>query len=201
MITFDGNSGAGKSTQCHKIAGLLGVPVFSNQPLKEMSDSYFEAIYEGYQGPIGPILLKAGMIRSMQSTSDDIYKNFILDDHCFGCLHSVYESDNFDAVIDLFVKALTIDDGKEPLASFYLDVPEDISSIRAANRRRRYHKLSLLEVPKSTRSDRGTEDIEYLRFWEYLSSKLPYLHIIDGTQDEDTVTDEMMSILRERRLL
>ena len=89
MVTFDGHSGAGKSTQARKIAGLLGVPVFSNQPLKAIANNYFEAIYEGYQNRIGPIVLEAGMIRSMQSTSDNIYKNFILDDHCFGCLRSV----------------------------------------------------------------------------------------------------------------
>ena len=190
MITFDGHSGAGKSTQSRKIASLLGVDVVLNESLKIMVRNYFRAIYDGYQNHIGPIALEASIIRSMGTS-----KHFIIEDHCFGCLHGVWESDNFDDVLDLFVKILTINNGREPLASFYLDVPLDFSYARIINRKRSGDGLSPTEQPKPVYSN---SDIEYLKFWEYLSSKLPYLYIIGGTQDEDTVTDEIVSILQKK---
>ena len=42
------------------------------------------------------------------------------------------------------------------------------------------------------------QEHEHFNFWEWLASEVPYLHIIDGTQDEETVTSDVVTILGER---
>ena len=123
--------------------------------------------------------------------------NFILVDHFFRTLIQTWQrrEDRIDEVLDLFQSILTCFGGEEPIASFYLHMDGELRE-----RRRFYREANDCKTYQLNRvelSVTNSEDRVFLNLCEYLRSKIPYLHIIDGNQAEEGVSSDIWGILKE----
>ena len=194
IITFDGRSGAGKSTQMGlllehysglnigQIEGKLWTMfeltrlLFNSGDFEHLSDDMTE-------------MLRVGMLYRMIVSSEKKhgYDILILEDF-FGAHFLRFTND-----VRFFREMLTVKSGREPAASFYIDVPHN------ERHRRRFHRAAkhdngIMSTDVDTSvildSDRRTTEE-----WVALSEQIPYLHIIDGTQSIDAVFEEIISII------
>ena len=191
MITFDGISGAGKSTQSNKLGKLLNIPVCTMVPIQNITNEYYRMVVGTHPRGFSYILRDLSIIRTMQLKPHGWKRNIVVDNF-FRSLADFRESKDIEAAIDVFRKSLYIAGGIEPVASFYLDVPR----VKCSERLIRRNNPSLIDFSKAKNPDAERDwDISFQAFWQNLASKLPYLHIIDGTQAEEVVTAEILDIL------
>ena len=203
IITFDGHSGAGKTTQASKIASLLNLKRVVLTSLIRITSEFYVGAVERFPWELSfdNVLRNLSIFRGMQQGQRGWNKGFVLDDDFFKVLVEFRRSKEKAEILNLFRKALVIENGREPDASFYLHVDSAERQTRRIYRDQKdspniYHvdeiKISNTAAP---------QEHEHFNFWEWLASEVPYLHIIDGTQDEETVTSDIVTILGERRLL
>ncbi len=95
------------------------------------------------------------------------------------------------SVLAAFRTLLQAYDGYEPIASFYLTVPTPERRRRLLTRNPKFPR----RMQRTSEEDNST-DAQRLRVAEWLQSKVPYFHIIDGTLSEDIVQNKVMSILK-----
>ena len=206
MITIDGISGAGKSTQSNKLGKLLNIPVCTMVPIQNITNEYYQMVVGTNPRGFSYILRDLSIIRAMQLKPHGRTKQLkphgwhrnIVVDNFFRSLADFHKSDEVETAIDIFRKSLCIDGGMEPAASFYLDVPR-VVSVERLIRRNNPPWFKIGEV-KSPDAEKGW-DIAFQAFWQHLASKLPYLHIIDGTQAEEVVTAEILDILLSEKII
>ena len=194
IITLDGGSGAGKSTQTRlllehynglnigQIEGrfrtMFGLTrlFFNLEEFKYLSDDMTE-------------LLRVGMFYRMMVSNGKKHGYDILIIEEFFWAGFLRLANN----IRFFREMLTAQSGIEPVASFYIDVPDNERAIRRINREAHYHKERVsidLDTGVISNSDRRNTEK-----WVALSEQIPYLHIIDGTQSVDAVFKEIISII------
>ena len=197
MITFDGHSGAGKTTQGYKIAQILGVQTCTLSPMQTITEHYYKAAVGVNPSGFSRILRDAGIIRAMQRGPrgwGQEGKPFVIANGFFRNLLPFRNSDKLDLILDLFRKALYLEGGKEPDASFFLNVSYAECASRVI-----YRNIDGVDELKI--SGKGIEGDESIKFWEYLASKLPYLHIINGAQEKEAVTRDIVGILRQEGII
>ena len=90
----------------------------------------------------------------------------------------VYTNLFYEENLDFIRRCLTFCNMPEPTASFYLDVPDEIRQQRLIVREKR--DISV------------TPDPSLLEKFQFLESRLPYFHIIDGTMPAEAVTNAML---------
>ena len=203
IITFDGHSGAGKTTQANKIAALLNLKYVVLTPLRKIISEFYVEAVERFPWDLSfdNVLRNLSTFRGMQQGRRGWNKGFVLDDDFFKVLVEFHGSQEKVEILNLFRKALVIDNGREPDASFYLHVD---SAERETRRIYRDQKDSpnIYHIDEIKISNTSTpQEHEHFKFWEWLASEVPYLHIIDGTQDEETVTSDIVTILGEKGIL
>ena len=197
MITFDGYSGAGKTTQGYKIAELLGVQSCTLSPMQTITDHYYKAAVGAKPSGFSRILRDVGIIRAMQQGTRCWGQgggHFVIANGFFCNLLPFRNSDRLDLILDLFRKALYLEGGKEPDASFFLNVSYAECASRVI-----YRNIDGVEEVKI--AGKGSEGDESIKFWEYLASQLPYLHIINGAQEKEAVTRDIVGILRQEGII
>lgn len=194
IITIDGRSGAGKSTQTARLlehySGLnieqiegkfwtmfeLTRLLFKSSDFEHLSDDTTE-------------LLRAGILyRMMVSNGKKHGYDILIIEEFFGA-HFL----RFTSNIRFFRDMLTIRSGREPVASFYIDVPNNERHRRTFYRDTNDDKATIsIDIDTSVISD---EDRHNTEKWVALSEQIPYLHIIDGTQSIDAVSKKIISIV------
>ena len=194
IITFDGLSGAGKSTQTKRLvehySGLnvgqiegkfwtmfeLTRLLFNSGDFEHLSDDMTE-------------LLQAGILyRMMVSNGKKHRYDILILEELIGS-HFLRFTNN----IRFFREMLTVKSGVEPAASFYIDVPLNELYRRRFHRAAKHYKGTIsIDVDTSVIPN---EDRRITEKWVALSEQIPYLHIIDGTQSIDAVFEEIISII------
>ena len=177
IITFESISGGGKTTQALPLSKKIDFkPVTFFEELRAVR-ILLDPVREGSRSHIFPLSANTMLLNSV---SESNRKNVIIHDPQFLCyLHPFFK---VGSVSQPFIKTWL--DWLHttylvPVASFCLKVDYDIVNNRAD---RRLYDL---------------EDVSSLfQFYDYLDSILPYFYIIDGTQDIETIADEIERILR-----
>ena len=198
MITFDGHSGAGKTTQAGKIAKLLGSQTCSLFPMQTIANLFYHAAVGARPSSFSCMLRDVEIIRAMQHGPrgwGQQGEHFVIANGFFYSLSPFRYSDELDLMLDLFRKALYLDGGKEPAASFFLNV----SHAECASRLIYRNNDGVEELKISGKQN--IRDEEQIKFWEYLASKLPYLHIINGAQEKEVVTHDIVEILYQEGII
>lgn len=177
IITFEGLSKAGKTTQALKLASKIDFePVTFFEQLRAMR-ILLDPVREGSRSHIFPL---AANTMLLNSASESNRKDIIIHDPQFlSYLHPFFiEGDTHQPFIqtwlDWFNTTYLV-----PIASFCLKVDYDTVNERVGRR------LYDLENASSLH-----------QFYDYLDANLPYFHIIDGTRDADEISAEVESILR-----
>ena len=99
-----------------------------------------------------------------------------MDDDFFKVLVEFRRSKEKAEILNLFRKALVIDNGQEPDASFYLHVD---SAERETRRIYRDQKDSpnIYHIDEIKISNTSTpQEHEHFKFWEWLASEVPYVY-------------------------
>lgn len=210
LITFDGFNGAGKSTQMvrvkQELVGSIDLPIhipeFNTDTLDiaKLLHHATRLLSQGYRNKLMNLIHEIYTIKASQADSEQWgKKGVILADWFWDCL-LVYGED--DSLLSAFRAFLLANNGYEPTLSFYLSVPA-----HERKRRTNFRQLQLKNegLPdKSWRQTETEEEKEADRFCEgtstWLSKSLSYFHVIDGTQNENTVTEQIMQIVNKENV-
>ena len=201
VITFDGRSGAGKSTQSNLLVkhfSELHVEKIGHifWRMKYLTDELFDLAGFDYSYIDGmPEMLRVGMLyRMMLSYGKRHERDILIIDDFF--LKSLRENVNplyLDEKIRFFRDMLTVQSGIEPVASFFIDVSVNECNTRTFYRDSHFNNETIsINLDTSVVSE---EDNYTTEKWLALSERIPYLHIIDGTQSIDAVSKEIISII------
>ena len=198
IITFDGHSGSGKTTQSIKVARHLGLECVSFWTLQEIVDMYLLQVAGTPSKGIASVLRNLMAIRGMQDGHKgwNQHKGYVFENGFFSILSGFYNSGEKDLMLDLFLKALRLCNGQEPVLSFLLKTTYVESMYRVY---RRQGRGSFLKERQDI-DEYAKRDDKWSKFWEWLDSQLPYLYIIDGMQPEESVTADIMQILRKKEI-
>ena len=194
IITLDGGSGAGKSTQTHLLLehyNELNIEQIEGRfrTMFGLTRLFFDSAEFKYLSDDMTELLRVGMFYRMMVSNGKKHGYDILIIEEFFWAGFLRLANN----IGFFREMLTAQSGIEPVASFYIDVPTNERAIRRINRAAHYHKKRVsidLDTGVISNSDRRNTEK-----WVGLSEQIPYLHIIDGTQSVDAVFKEIISII------
>lgn len=197
IITIDGHSGAGKTTQARALSERLAIPMVSiNSEFALLKNVFVLAKRFSKLSSFTTVLSAVTTIRAMREKWG---RDFILADHFFRMLIPAWKNGVIDEVLDVFRGVLTCWGGEEPIASFYLHMDE------TEREQRRFYRdaeamnaYELNEIDISIKSDK---DQIFLDMCEYLTPKVPYLYIINGSQDREKVTADILEVLGETGVL
>ena len=197
IITIDGFSGAGKTTQGRILSERLAIPMVSTDPEYALLKNVFLLARRfSKSSSFTPVLWAVTAIRTMREKWG---RDFILVDNFFRMLIPAWQNGVIDEVLDVFRNVLTCWGGEEPIASFYLHMDgterEKRRFYREAESRDIYE---LNEIDISIKND---IDRRFLDMCEYLAPKVPYLHIINGNQGCKKVTADILKVLDEKGVL
>ena len=124
--------------------------------------------------------------------------DFILADHFLRLLIPAWLKDVLEEVFDVFTRILTCYGGEEPIASFFLYMSGADRINRLLKREATNRKYTINEIDISVESD---IDGTFLEMCQYLSPKVPYLHIIDASRSCEQVTADILAILDGKGVL
>ena len=199
IMTFDGHPGAGKSTQIE-----LLVKHYSGLNIEQAGDRFWRIQYIAEQlfnyagSPVTGDTLKLlwyAMLYRMMVSYGERHKLdlLILEESFFRSLLNMNPS-CLDDNVRFFRDMLNAQSGIEPVASFYFNVPNNERG------RRRFYRGDIIDNNETISINLDTsvisdEDRHTAERWVTLSEKIPYLHIVDGTQSIDAVSKEIISII------
>ena len=194
IITIDGYSAAGKSTQTQRLTehyGGLNIEQIEGKfwTMFDLTRLLFTLAEFEYLSDDMTELLRAGMLyRMMVSNGKRHGYDILIIDEFFGT-HLLRFANN----IRFFREMLTVQSGIEPVASFFIDVPTNERHTRKFYRGSKFNEETIsINLDTAVISD---EDRRTTEQWLALSEQIPYLHIIDGTQPIDAVSKEIISIV------
>ena len=197
IITIDGFSGAGKTTQARALSERLAIPMVSIDAEFALLKSVF--LLARRFSKLSSFTTVLSAVTTIRAMREKWGRDFILADHFFRMLTPAWQNGVIDEVLDVFRSVLTCWGGEEPIASFYLHMDgnerEKRRFYREAESRNAYE---LNEIDISIKND---IDQIFLDMCEYLTPKVPYLHIINGNQDRKKVTADILEVLGEKGVL
>lgn len=201
IVTLDGHSGAGKSTQAQRLAehySELNIEQIGHiiWRFQYLTDELFSLAGFDYSLVHGlPEILRFGMLYRMMVSYGKRHERdlLIIDDFFLKDLRNSASRPCFGDKVRLFREMLTLDSGIEPVASFYIDVPYNECYTRTFYRDNEHDDTQIsIDLDTNIMSD---SDRHSTKRWVALSEQIPYLHIIDGTQSIDAVSKEIISII------
>ena len=198
IITIDGLSGAGKTTQAHNLSQLLGIPhVSTDSPSLIMREVCWAYTHNHGDHHFVSLLRNLLLFRFMQEGDRGWGQDFICADNFFRMLTRFYRKPERDEYLSFFRRCLTMDAGQEPVASFYLHVLASERELRRIYReQQKYNTFKFEDLKISTAHN--SDDADFREFFQWLQERVPYIHIIDGAQPEEKVTADMMKILKDK---
>ena len=194
IITLDGGSGAGKSTQTGLLLehySALNIEQVKGRfrTIRDVTKLLFNLAGFEHLSDSMTELLRAGMLYRMMVSYGEKHGCDILIIEEFFWAHFLRFTNN----IRFFREMLTAHSGKEPIASFLIDVPTNERQERTFYRdNKHYNKPISINSNLCIISDKDRQIADH---WVALSEQIPYLHIIDGTQSVDAVSKEIISIV------
>ena len=201
IITIDGYSGSGKSTQAEKISEALEIPLVSPAPAPVVAClTTLRTTCLDFQGErMVDIFDALCMYRLLISK----YSGNVVIEECL--FYPFFHFDQsfehrtplLDGIISWFLKSMIIGTdlkqylgaGQYPIASFYLFTTRETSRIRRFKREYRGGEINI------DHSEGDYQEDSRFRFWKELECKVPFLHVINGMQTEAEVTADIMAIL------
>ena len=206
LITFDGYSGAGKSTQIKMLSSYLkeqGSSVIitgrsgHDKQRRVLADSLVESQFPFVSKSQHYVLRLLGQLIAIKSSQGDTTrpeKSGIFVVEWFWHLFLANPKD--DQLLSAFRYFLNSFSGYEPDVSFYLDVSYAEIARRLVGRIHEHYLTDFVE----TQVHRD-KDLIYKEGVEWISSRLPYFYVIDGIETEDAISNEIISILKTRGIL
>ena len=177
IITFEGLSRAGKTTQALTLCSKIGFELVDFfEQLKTMR-ALLDPVHEGDRSHLFPL---AANTMLLNSASESNRKNVVIHDPPFlSYLHPFFVEGNahqpfIQTWLDWFDTTYLV-----PVVSFCLKVDYDTVNRRMGRRLYDNENTSSL-----------------YEFYDYLDEHLRYFHIIDGTKDVDDISTEIEQILR-----
>ena len=182
LITFDGFSGAGKTTQIKRIEQKIGraEKLHVDRPEDLPMDQLCEMLPDDIT-PFAKRVLSDLWRHERRLLRADIKKVNIVEWFYFH-----FSETNRKNLLSVWVDCLCI----KPDLSFWLDLPYSESK----ERREKREKIIL-----------ENEDVEYCAnmdatvelLLEWLDAELPHFHIIDGNQSEEDVEADIQAVIRK----
>ena len=193
FLTIDGLSGAGKTVQASKIAKRFELKHVSiDMFIDLLRNIEFLATEAHHDNTFTAVLRNLMFIRLMRGQWGN---DFVLADNFFRTIGSFWRNRaEMERVLDFFREGLLIERGKEPDASFYLHVDARHRELRRLYRDEKQLNTYKLENVSIT-TEHNSDDLRSLEFNQWLAERLPYFHIIDGSQPEEKVTADIIGIV------
>ena len=185
-ITIDGLSGAGKSVQADRVSKALGWKSVSIDDMKSFGEHIWQMNFggPGYD-QLSKLLYDLALIRAH---IDYATEDFVFCDNFYRLLWTFYLKNlGIDEALSVFQQAVP-----RPIASIYLNV-----DARERHMRKFYvgnENLYRIEnIDFLTEMNHDEED--FCEFFQWLSKRIPHIHILDGTKSVEAVTDEIVRIV------
>ena len=203
MVTFEGLSGCGKTTQADRLAGCLGSSVVEViDPFSEFFKFWgLRKINVGVQKWVS-LFMYMGMFHASRVHAVEGWDKFeypVFEDLFYPVRRLFFHGDLEESkrVVDLFLEGLVSGGGRVPLASFYLRVPVELAYERKIRRDVRDNSGVDLRGMSVSSTGKG----QYPVFWEWLAKVLPFVYVIDGRLTEDEVFNEVRNVLSGVRVM
>ncbi len=200
LITFDGPSASGKFTNSVKLCDYLGIERVNDSLFTVMRHMLDLGIYS--DSLLRPMIW-LNMVRlsyAFDWKKREVFTlggfwQYIINFFAWGDI----SDDDRDVLMDAFdTIILTNAEDIYPICSFYLDVSTYETKTRFIKREARLGKLQGLEdiqikgLKESPQNRKQDESFREIANW--LSGRYPFFHVIDASQSEDEVFDEIVRL-------
>ena len=181
LITLDGVSGAGKSTQCDILCKMLNLPApkfIASMVAHEIISDLIDA-HSRY----------SKLFATLQAIHS-LPKKAIVEDYFFNLTHG-FKSEPADKraeLIRFFQQAITLNK-PEPTLSIYLKVSREVAIPRRLERST--GPVTGLQLS----SEFHREDRLEWTYFHQLADMLPYFHVVDGALPIEQVTQKILNLL------
>ena len=187
-ITIDGLSGAGKTVQAERVSEALGWQVRAIDSLKTFGEQIWSMAFgSGSDDKLSKFLYDLSLIRGYIDYTEE---PFVFSDNFYRLIWTKYR-DNLgtDKALSLFQQALPA-----PVASICLHVPAQERHLRQF-RREAEGLYRIDDIKISTEMNRDEDD--FMEFFRWLSERIPYIYVLDGTQSVESITDKIVEIVHD----
>ncbi len=188
LITVDGKSGAGKTTQQLILEQKLGLPLIDLSPVWGALETISMIACPHKTQPYTRYLSK---IQSIYAAPQEcIIENLW---EAMDWLNEV-DGDNIDNHIETFRKGISYLGRTEPDVSIYLWAPTSVSYPRAVRRSYPNSEMTMSEDDSSLQED----DARRYKLWKHIEWYVPYFHVIDASASIDEVANAIDDKLPRR---
>ena len=174
MVSFDGLSGTGKTTQAKIVSKHYKLPFID-----------FRNHFYGWETGVNSFDSVARTFCNIARvvSSEPTEPPFVIDNFFLGLIrYLAYNDDDKSVLIHLMDHALRGMLGREPIC-FYLLVPGELAKFR---KEKREYNIDKQETGK--RFEWDGEDMLIRKVVDYMSNRLSYFHVIDGRLDVSKVS-------------